>query len=297
MSTPARLSYHAPFDWPRMLRFLRARSVNGVEMVRDDVYLRTIRLGAHAGWVSVRNEPDERSLIVESAPSLEPELPALLARLHDLFDLHARPDLVAAHFARDPLLAAAVSARPGLRVPGAFDGFELAARAILGQQITVRAATTIAGRFAAAFGEPIETPHAELGHLSPAAHRVADATIDEIASLGIIRMRARSLIAIAREMESGTLRLDAGADPGPVIAQLVELPGIGAWTAHYIAMRALRWADAFPKEDIALRNALGGVSAGRAEQLSQPWRPWRSYATIHLWCEAGESASAPAFPG
>ena len=296
MSTPARLSYCAPFDWPRMLRFLRARSVNGVEMVRDNVYLRTIRLGVHAGWVSVQDEPAERSLIVESAPSLAPELPALLARLRDLFDLHARPDLISAHLARDPLLAAAVRARPGLRVPGALDGFELAARAILGQQITVKAATTIAGRFAAAFGEPIETPHAELGHLSPVAHRVADATIDEVASLGIIQTRARSLIAIAKEMESGRLRLDAGADPAAVIAQLVELPGIGAWTAHYIAMRALKWADSFPKEDIALRNALGGVSAKRAEQLSQPWRPWRSYATIHLWCEAGERGSAPAFP-
>jgi AraC family transcriptional regulator, regulatory protein of adaptative response / DNA-3-methyladenine glycosylase II len=291
-----RLSYHAPFDWPHMLRFLRARSVKGVEIVRDDVYLRTVRLGSHAGWIAVRNEPAERALIVESAPSLEPELPALLERLRHLFDLHARPELISAHFARDPMLAPAVAARPGLRVPGAFDGFELAARAILGQQITVKAATTIAGRFAAAFGETVTTPHPELAHLSPVPHRVAAATIDEIASLGIIQTRARTLVAIAREMEEGRLRLEAGADPVTMIAQLVELPGIGAWTAHYIAMRALKWADAFPKEDIALRNALGRVSAARAEQLSQPWRPWRSYATIHLWCEAGERASVPAFP-
>jgi AraC family transcriptional regulator, regulatory protein of adaptative response / DNA-3-methyladenine glycosylase II len=292
-----RLSYHAPFDWPRMLRFLNARSVKGVETVHDDVYLRTVRLASHAGWIAVRNEPGECALVVESAPSLEAALPALLDRLRNLFDLHVQPDLISAHFARDPVLATAVSARPGLRVAGAFDGFELAARAILGQQITVKAATTIAGRFAAALGEPIDTPHAALTHLSPVASRVAAATIDEIASLGIIQTRARSLIAIAQEMESGRLTLDPGADPSMVIAQLVELPGIGAWTAHYIAMRALKWADAFPKEDVALRNALGGVSAARAEQLSQPWRPWRSYATIHLWCEAGERASAPAFPG
>jgi AraC family transcriptional regulator, regulatory protein of adaptative response / DNA-3-methyladenine glycosylase II len=297
VSTPAKLSYRAPFDWPRMLRFLRARSVKGVEIVRDNVYLRTVRVGAHAGWIAVRNESAECALIVESAPSLAPELPALLDRLRDLFDLHARPDLISAHFARDPVLAAAVAARPGLRAPGAFDGFELAARAILGQQITVKAATTIAGRFAAALGEPIESPHAELTHLSPLARRVAAATVDEIASLGIIQTRARSLIAIAQEMESGRLRLDSGGDPATVIAQLIELPGIGAWTAHYIALRALKWPDAFPKEDIALRNALGRVSAARAEQLSQAWRPWRSYATIHLWCEAGERASAPAFPG
>ena len=296
MGTLVRLSYHAPFDWPRMLRFLRARSVRGVEMVRDDAYLRTVRLGSHAGWISVRDEPDDCALLVESTPSLAPVLPALLDRLRDLFDLRARPDLISAHFARDLLLAGAVAARPGLRVPGAFDGFELAARAILGQQITVKAATTIAGRFAAALGEPIETPLAELTHLSPGAQRVSAATIDEIASLGIIQTRARSLIAIAQEMASGRLTLDAGADPAATIQQLVALPGIGAWTAHYIAMRALKWADAFPKEDIALRNALGRVSAGRAEQLSQPWRPWRSYATLHLWCEAGERASGTSFP-
>jgi 3-methyladenine DNA glycosylase/8-oxoguanine DNA glycosylase len=136
---------------------------------------------------------------------------------------------------------------------------------------------------------------AELTHLSLGlARRRRD--LDSIASLGIIQTRARSLIAIAQEIESGRLRLDAGAAPEPVIAQLVSVPGIGAWTAHYIAMRALRWADAFPKEDIALRNALGRVSAARAEQLSQPWRPWRSYATIHLWCEAGERASDVSFP-
>ena len=279
-----------------MLRFLRARSVKGVEMVRDDAYLRTVRIGSHAGWITVRDVPGECALLVESTPSLAPVLPSLLERLRDLFDLHARPDLVSAHFARDPVLASAVSARPGLRVPGAFDGFELAARAILGQQITVKAATTIAGRFAAALGEPIETPHAELTHLSPTAERVAAATIDEVASLGIIQTRTRSLIAIAWEIESGRLMLEAGATPESVIAQLVELPGIGAWTAHYIAMRALKWADAFPKEDIALRNALGRVSAVRAEQLSQSWRPWRSYATIHLWCEAGERASGTSLP-
>lgn len=296
MSAPAQLSYRAPFDWPRMLSFLRARSVKGVEVVRDDAYLRTVRLGAHTGWICVRDEPGANALVVESAPSLAPVLPALLDRLRDLFDLGAHPDLISAHLARDRTLAGAVALRPGLRVPGAFDGFELAARAILGQQITVKAATTIAGRFAAELGEPIETPHAELTHLSPRAHRVAAASSDAIASLGIIRTRARCLIAIAQEMEGGRLTLDAGAIPEAVVEQLVKLPGIGAWTAHYIAMRALRWADAFPKEDIALRNALGRVSAARAEQLSQPWRPWRSYATIHLWCEAGERASGGSLP-
>ncbi|MBK5186736.1 MAG: DNA-3-methyladenine glycosylase 2 family protein [Gemmatimonadaceae bacterium] len=162
------------------------------------------------------------------------------------------------------------------------------ARAILGQQITVKAATTLAGRFVAAFGDAIETHDAEVVHLSPTAHRVAAAKPEEIASLGIIQTRARSIIAVAQEIDSGRLVLEPGARHDTAIAQLVALPGIGAWTAHYIAMRALPWADAFPKEDIALRNALGGVSAARAEALSQPWRPWRSYATLHLWFEAVE---------
>jgi AraC family transcriptional regulator of adaptative response / DNA-3-methyladenine glycosylase II len=296
VSTRTKLSYRAPFDWPRMLRFLHARSVKGVETVRGDSYLRTVQIGSHTGWICVRDEPSACALLVEATHSLTPVLSTLLERLRDLFDLSARPDLIADHFAGDPLLAAPVASRPGLRVPGAFNGFELAARAILGQQITVKAATTLAGRFAAELGDPVETPRAELTHLSPASSRVASASLDAIASLGIIQTRARSLIAIAQEMQCGRLTLDAGAHPDAAIEQLVALPGIGAWTAHYIAMRALRWADAFPKEDIALRNALGRVSAARADQLSQPWRPWRSYATIHLWCEASERAGIASFP-
>jgi AraC family transcriptional regulator of adaptative response / DNA-3-methyladenine glycosylase II len=212
----------------------------------------------------------------------------LLIRLQQLFDVNAKPEVVAAHLAQHEILARALAQRPGLRVPGAFDGFELAVRAILGQQVTVKAATTIAGRFAAAFGDAIDTPIAELTRLSPTSRRIAQLSIPDIASLGIIQARARSIISIAQEMESGRLVLEAGALPDPVIAQLVALPGIGPWTAHYVAMRALGWRDAFPRGDIALRNALGRVSAARAEELSQPWRPWRSYATLHLWFKSGE---------
>jgi AraC family transcriptional regulator of adaptative response / DNA-3-methyladenine glycosylase II len=286
------MEYRRPYDWPRMLRFLGARSVKGVEAVGDDSYIRTARLGEHAGWLRVRNVPARDALLVELSPSLAPVMSELLIRLELLFDVSANPAVIAAHLAQHELLSAALAQRPGLRVPGAFDGFELAVRAILGQQVTVKAATTIAGRFAASFGDAIETPIAELTHLSPTAHRIASLSVSDIASLGIIQMRARSIIAIAQEMESGRLRLDSGALPGPVIAQLVALPGIGPWTAHYIAMRALKWSDAFPKEDIAVRNALGGVTAKRAEELSQPWRPWRSYALLHLWSEAGERETA-----
>jgi len=285
------LGYRSPFDWSRMLRFLATRAMAGVEVVHDDAYLRTVRLGAHSGWIRVVDAPNKRALRVELTHSLTPVLPALLGRLRHLFDVSARPDVINAQLATDPLLALAVAKRPGLRVPGAFDGFELAVRAILGQQVTVRAATTIAGRFAAAFGDAIDTPHTGLSHLAPSSSRLATATIHEVASLGIIQTRASSIIALAQELESGRLRLEPGAPPAATIAQLVALPGIGAWTAHYIAMRALRWPDAFPKEDIALRNALGGVTAARAEELSQPWRPWRSYALLHLWCESGERES------
>jgi AraC family transcriptional regulator, regulatory protein of adaptative response / DNA-3-methyladenine glycosylase II len=278
-----RLSYRPPFDWAGLLRFLGARTLKGVESVRDGEYLRTISLGDHAGWIRVTDVPAKRSVAVELTHSLTPVLPALLGRLRHLFDLAARPDLIAAHLADSELLAAPVSENPGLRVPGAFDGFELAMRAILGQQVTVKGATTIAGRVVAAFGEPIATPHRELHRLSPTPERIAALQVEELASLGIVRTRAESVIALAREIAAGRLVLDAGADPARTMERLVALPGIGAWTAHYVAMRALRWPDAFPKEDVALRKRLGGVTAARAEALSQEWRPWRSYATLYLW--------------
>jgi AraC family transcriptional regulator of adaptative response / DNA-3-methyladenine glycosylase II len=283
------LSYRPPFDWTRLLAFLSMRALRGVECVRDNEYLRTIRLGDHTGWVRIRHAPERRALLVELTHSLTPVLPALLGRLRNLFDLSARPDVVAAHFAGDALLGDAVSRMPGLRVPGAFDGFELAVRAVLGQQVTVKGATTLGGRFADALGEAIETPHPELTRLSPTPARVGTASVDEIARLGIIQARAKSIIAIAQEVDAGRLVLDAGADPTRSIEQLVALPGIGQWTAHYIAMRALRWPDAFPKEDIALRKRMGGISAAQAETMSQAWRPWRSYATLYLW----QSIAAP----
>jgi AraC family transcriptional regulator, regulatory protein of adaptative response / DNA-3-methyladenine glycosylase II len=285
------LSYRPPMDWDGLLRFLAARALRGVEHVTTDAYLRTVRLGERTGWIAVRHHAERRALVVELPHALTPVLPALLGRLRHLFDLSARPDVIAAHLARDPLLADRVARSPGLRVPGAFDGFELAVRAILGQQVTVKGATTLAGRFAQAFGEPARTPHAELDRLTPTPQRVAAAPIDSVTALGVTRARAAGIVALANEVARGRLRLEAGADPGATIAQLVQLPGIGAWTAHYVAMRALRWPDAFPREDVVLRKRLGDVSAARAEELSQPWRPWRSYATLHLWSEKSEDRS------
>jgi AraC family transcriptional regulator of adaptative response / DNA-3-methyladenine glycosylase II len=204
--------------------------------------------------------------------------------VRDLFDLDARSDLIGKQLRKDERLAPLVKRTPGMRVPGAFHGFEMGVRAIIGQQVTVKAATTLARRFVAAFGEACATPFPELTQLTPTPTRIAAASVDDIAKLGIVGARARSIIALAQAHVSGALSLEQRVHgPEATIARLAELPGIGQWTAHYIAMRALRWPDAFPKEDIAVRNNLGGVTAKQAEALSQPWRPWRSYAVLHIW--------------
>jgi len=285
------LVYRAPFDWTGLLDFLRLRALAGVEAVEADRYLRTVRLEDRTGWVTVRPSTKPRTLLVEFAHGLAPVLPALLDRLRHLFDLNARPDVIAAELARDRLLAKSVTKHPGLRVPGAFDGFELAMRAILGQQVTVKGAATLAARVTETFGEPCTTPHPGLTRLAPTADRMASASINRIASLGIIRARAESIVAVAKEVALGRLRLEPGSDADDTVERLEALPGIGPWTAQYIAMRALRWPDAFPREDIVLRKRLGGVTPARAAEMAEAWRPWRSYAALHLWrVERSESS-------
>jgi AraC family transcriptional regulator of adaptative response / DNA-3-methyladenine glycosylase II len=288
------LAYRPPYDWKGLLAFLAARALAGVELVTDTSYSRTVRLGNATGWIAVRQAKKKHALLLEFTHTLTPVLPALLSRVRALFDLDARPDLIARHLRRDATLAAAVKANPGLRVPGAFNGFELGVRAILGQQVTVKAATTISSRFVQALGEPVITPFPELNRLTPSPSRVAAASVDDIATQGIVAARARSIIALAQAQRSGDLSLDdrVHQSPDEAIAKLATLPGIGPWTAHYIAMRALRWPDAFPKEDIAVRNNLGRVTAAEAETRSQAWRPWRSYAVMHVWGMASRPESA-----
>lgn len=277
------LSYRPPFDWHGMLKFLSTRALGSVEWVSEDYYARTIQLGGHRGWVKVSHASQKHALLLEFTHSLTPVLPALLGRIRHLFDLNARPDVISTHLMQDALLETVVAGNPGLRVPGAFDGFELAVRAILGQQVTVKAATTLACRFVEAFGQPVVTPFDPLNRLTPDPKCIADVGVSEIAKLGIISARAKSIITLARAYMEGGLQLDVGVHPQIVMKQLVALPGIGPWTAQYIAMRAMRWPDAFPKEDIAIRNSLGGVTPKQAEEISQAWRPWRSYAVLHLW--------------
>lgn len=274
------LHYRPPFDWRSLLVFLSARALKGVEWVTETSYARTVCLNGYKGWIRV--SAAENALAVEFTHSLTPVLPALLSRLRNLFDLDAHPAAIAEHLQRDPLLRDSLQQDPGLRVPGAFDLFEMSVRAVLGQQITVKAAVTLGGRFAVAFGEAIATPFPELTHLTPEATTVAQEPFASIASLGITGTRARTLQGLAQACARGNLT-DYAARPEQIIARLTSLPGIGDWTAHYIAMRALRWPDAFPAGDIVLRKNLGGVTAKEAERRSAVWRPWRSYAVMHIW--------------
>jgi AraC family transcriptional regulator of adaptative response / DNA-3-methyladenine glycosylase II len=229
-------------------------------------------------------------LHVEVARSLarsEETLASLSGRIRNLFDLEARPRTIESHLGRDERLRPVIERQSGLRLPGAFDGFEMAVRAVLGQQISVRAARTLAGRVAAAYGDAIETPNPDLSRNTFSAERLAGATAADLASLGLTRSRAECLLALAGEIAEGRLRLDPGVEIQSTIEQLKRLQGIGDWTAHYIAMRALRWPDAFPHSDLGLRKAIGENSAKRLLEIAENWRPWRAYAVIHLWNSLG----------
>lgn len=275
------LSFRPPLDWPALLSFLSKRAIEGVEQIDEAVYARSARfeLGGvtHRGWIAVSLNRRKASLDVKLSATLAKAIPATLARTKRLFDLVCDPAPIAA------ALGALAEGRPGLRLPGAFDGFELAVRAILGQQITVKAARTLAGRFARAFGEAIETPMPGVNRLFPSAAVIADASISDIASLGIVSARANAIIALARAVASGDLRLEPGAQIDGTLTQLRALPGIGEWTAQYVAMRALSWPDAFPHADYGVLKALGEKLPRQALARAAAWQPWRAYAVMHLW--------------
>ena len=277
------LGYRPPLAWEPMLRFLGARGATGVECAVGNSYLRTVRLGTHAGWIRVEPRAGRNLLLVEISTSLAPALPLLLPRLRGLFDLDARPEVIAEHLSGDRAMARGLLAMPGLRVPGCIDGFELAVRAILGQRVSVPAATTLAGRLAATFGDPVSAPHPELARLSPSPETLAGAEVESLVSLGIAAPRARAIRELAHAVVDGRLRLEPGSDPEAVIEQLTALPGIGDWTAHYIAMRALRWPDAFPAADLGLLRASGLKTARELARAAESWRPWRAYAALILW--------------
>jgi AraC family transcriptional regulator of adaptative response / DNA-3-methyladenine glycosylase II len=276
------LSYRPPYDWDAMLAFLAARAIAGVEDATADTYRRTLAItlrgATHVGSIEIRRVARRHALAVAVSPSLARVVPAVLARVKHAFDLTCDPAVVAA------ALGDLATDHPGLRVPGAFDGFELAVRAVVGQQITVRGARTLLGRLVAAFGDAADAAAVNgPTRLFPAAARIAGCEPGELARLGVTVARARTLIALARTLAAGELELQPGGDVDATLRALVALPGIGAWTAQYIAMRALGWPDAFLASDLVVRKALGGISPARALVRSEAWRPWRAYAVLHLW--------------
>jgi AraC family transcriptional regulator of adaptative response / DNA-3-methyladenine glycosylase II len=288
-----RLDYRPPYEWEPALAFLAARAIPGVEIVGGGAYRRVVREGAAIGTISVRRAPDRPALLLAVSPSLVPVLMPLVARVRRLFDLDARPDLIARVLGRDRRLAPLCAARPGLRVPGAIDTFEAAVRALLGQQISVAAATTLAGRFAAALGEPYAGGD-RLTRRFPSAREVAAAGPAAIARLGLPAARAAALHGLAAAIASGAVRLDGARDLDCFVAEITALPGIGPWTAHYLAMRALHLPDAFPAADLGVRKALADradslPAVREIEQRAEAWRPFRAYAVLHLWTSLGDS--------
>jgi AraC family transcriptional regulator of adaptative response / DNA-3-methyladenine glycosylase II len=278
------LRYRPPYDWDAMLSFLRRRAIPGIESVEGECYARSVELGGAQGTVAVQPAEGNALRATVRFPKLS-ALPAIIARLRRVFDLSADPSAIAAQLAEDPTLAPLVKARPGLRVPGAWDGFELAIRAVLGQQITVAAAVRLAGRLVAACGRQLAGADGALTHLFP---RPADLAHAELTSLGLTRSRAAALSAVAAAAIADRHLFDATRGLEEAVRQLRSIRGIGEWTAQYIALRQLREPDAFPAADIGLMRAMAqqeGIAYSAPELLERAnaWRPWRAYAAQHLW--------------
>ncbi|AOF85601.1 hhH-GPD superbase excision DNA repair family protein [Hydrogenophaga sp. RAC07] len=281
-----RLGYRPPYDIAATLAFFRQRLIGGVAFVDDRQRLgQTLRMDiggrSHRGWLLAEFDEARCQLVLRVSDELREVLPQVIHRLRAALDLDADPSAINA------VLHGAFPAGDGLRVPGALDGFELAVRAVLGQQITVAAARTLAQRLVNRFGEPIDTPFVALNRLFPSPEVLAQAGGDALGELGIVKQRQAAIVALARGVAEQGLVLNGSADVPATIAALKELPGIGDWTAQYIAMRALRWPDAFPAGDVALHKALGVQDlkhpAREAEAASQVWKPWRSYAVLRAW--------------
>jgi AraC family transcriptional regulator of adaptative response / DNA-3-methyladenine glycosylase II len=280
------LEFRPPLAWPSLLAYLKLRAIPGVEMADETHYRRTVAIGDKTGWISVSMHPSGSALNLEISPSLTPAIGAVIGRVKQLFDLGAAPDSVRAVLHRDEILAPTVRRLPGLRVAGAFDGFELAVRTVLGQQVSVKGASTLAGRWAEAFGAPIATPHPALNRLSPSANRMSEVAASEVAALGMVGARARSLVGLAQAVSERKVVLSYASNVEQQIEGLMSLPGIGHWTANYIAMRALNWPDAFPTGDLVLMRAAKS-NQKQLERRSEAWRPWRAYAAHYLWQSSG----------
>jgi AraC family transcriptional regulator of adaptative response / DNA-3-methyladenine glycosylase II len=302
-SMAVRLAYRPPYAWPEILAYFGARTIPGVESVStggadpgkpdvDGAYVRSVRIGEHSGWLRVTHLPSRNCIEVQLAPSLGPVMMPLLSRLRNQFDVDANPAVIDAHLASDPILADAIRRTPGLRVPGAFDAFELVVRAVLGQQVSVAGASTLAGRLVARFGSATATPFESVTRHFPLAGELAVVAPESIAAIGLPAARGRTLQSLSAFAAEGGLNMAPGTTLDEAVKKLKTIKGIGDWTAHYVALRVHRYPDAFPAGDLGLQKAAGrlagpGSGASLTESglaaLAQSWSPWRGYAALRLW--------------
>jgi len=278
-----KLGYRAPYDIDALLRFLAQRAVPEVEVVAERRVRRSLRAGTVApvaGWVEAEYSATAPVVLLRFAPELAAASGRVVAAVRRWLDLDAQPQAIDAALANLP-------GAPGLRLPGSLDAFELAVRAVLGQQVTVAAARTLARRLVERFGEPLQTPWEDVSRTFPSPSALAAAQVEQIAELGIIRTRAGAIQSIAQAWPELSTLLTPRAQPEPLIERLCALPGIGPWTAHYIAMRALGWPDAFPPNDVAVLKAIKQLfdttTQREADAHAQTWQPWRAYAVLRLW--------------
>lgn len=281
-----KLSYRPPLDWPSLIQFLQSRAIPGVELVERDKYRRTVQIEDSAGVIELRFIEGQQHFLLSVPPHLSRSLMQISERIRTLFDLRADPLAITNHLQQDEQMSDLVQYYPGLRVPGAWDGFELAVRAILGQQVSLKAANTLAGRLVKTYGDPLQTARDdELAYLFPRPERLAEATLSDI---GLMPNRAEAIRALAKAVRDGELVFGTGVGLEEAIERLTALPGLGSWTAHYIAMRALGEPDAFPSADLALRRAAAEtkdatLTEAQLRQRAEVWRPWRAYAAMYLW--------------
>jgi AraC family transcriptional regulator, regulatory protein of adaptative response / DNA-3-methyladenine glycosylase II len=280
-----RLRFRPPFDWKGMLAFLLPRAIPGVESVEGGCYRRSISLNGNHGYFEVSLDEANNALAARVEFGDPRSLFFITERVRAMFDLNADWASIVQNLRTDPVLAARVEAHPGLRVPGCWSGFELAVRAILGQQVTVKGASTLAGRLVKAFGEPFSAAGGIM-HIFPRPEVLADA---DFTGIGLPRARAETIRALARAVRDGRISFDEVVDSAEFLARLCEIPGIGQWTAQYVAMRALGEPDAFPSSDLGLLRALNLKNTRELEERAEAWRPWRAYAAMHLWNIAGAS--------
>jgi AraC family transcriptional regulator, regulatory protein of adaptative response / DNA-3-methyladenine glycosylase II len=273
-----RLRYRPPLDWNALVGFLASRAIPGVEFVEGGSYRRSIMTAGVLGSIEVSHREPE--VILEIDHPLPEILLGIVSRVRRLCDLDADPVAIAASFSSDALLRPLVKARPGLRIPGAWDGFELGIRAILGQQISVRGASTLAGRLVARFGKPLESGRPGVTHSFPRPQDLADA---DLAAIGLPQKRAETLSTFSAAVASGRLVIDGSVAPEETREQLRSIAGIGEWTAEYVAMRALNDPDAFPMGDLVLLRASGARTPRELREIAGRWKPWRAYAALHLW--------------